>query len=92
MSSNCYAFLAIVAHYVRNDGQYGMNCSQFLNYVSLIFHVEELLIDFYELMGAHSGENMAAVVWSTLELYGIENRVHMSTAILTLFSLTIWQS
>ena len=60
---------------MRNDGQYGMNRTQFLNYVSLIFHVEELLIDFRELMGAHSGENMAAVVWSTLELYGIENRV-----------------
>ena len=52
-----------------------MNRAQFLNYFSLIFHVEELLIDFRELMGAHSGENMAAVVWLTLELYGIENRV-----------------
>ena len=60
---------------MRNDGQYGMNRAQFLNYVSLIFHVEELLIDFRELMGAHSGENMVAVVWLTLELYGIENRV-----------------
>ena len=28
-SSNCYAFLAIVAHYVRNDGQYGMSHLQF---------------------------------------------------------------
>jgi hypothetical protein len=52
-----------------------MSRLQFLNYFSLIFRVEELLIDFHELMGAHSGENMAAVVWSTLELYGIENRV-----------------
>jgi len=45
-----------------------MNRPQFLNYFLLIFRVEEL-------MGAHSGENMAAVVWLTLELYGIENRV-----------------
>jgi len=52
-----------------------MSHPQFLNYFSLIFCVEELLIDFRELMGAHSGENVAAVVWSTLELYGIENRV-----------------
>ena len=51
-----------------------MSCLQFI-YLLLISHVEELLIDFRELMGAHSGENMAAVVWSTLELYGIENRV-----------------
>ena len=28
------------------------------NYFLLIFHVEELLIDFCELIGAHSGENM----------------------------------
>ena len=60
---------------MRNDGQYGMSHLQILNYFLLIFRVEELLIDFRELMGAHSGENMAAVVWSTLELYGIENRV-----------------
>jgi len=46
-----------------------------LNHFLLIFCVEELLIDFHEFMGAHSGENMAAVVWSTLELYGIENKV-----------------
>jgi hypothetical protein len=46
-----------------------LQCLTFL----LIFCVEELLIDFCELMGAHSGENMVAIVWSTLELYGIEN-------------------
>ena len=49
-----------------------MICLQF----SLIFCVEELLIDFHEFMGAQSSENMAAVVWLALELYGIENRVH----------------
>jgi len=54
-----------------------MSHLQILNYFLLIFRVEELLIDFRELMGAHSGENMAAVVWSTLELYGIENRVRL---------------
>jgi hypothetical protein len=36
---------------------------------------EELLIDFRELIGEHSGENMAAVVWSTLELYDIQDKV-----------------
>ena len=38
--------------------------------------VVELLIDFRELIGEHSG-NMAAVVWSTLELYKIENKVNI---------------
>ncbi|KAJ6524012.1 hypothetical protein B0H19DRAFT_881884, partial [Mycena capillaripes] len=51
-SSNGYAFLAIVAHYVTNEGK-----------------LEELLIDFQELIGEHSGENMAEVVWKTLDDY-----------------------
>ncbi|KAJ6487538.1 hypothetical protein DFH09DRAFT_839390, partial [Mycena vulgaris] len=53
-SPNGYAFIAIVAHYITNDGK-----------------LEELLIDFRELMGEHSGENMAEVVWNTLEIYGL---------------------
>jgi len=52
-----------------------MSHLQGLLFFLLIFCVEELLIDFHELMEAHSGKNMAAIVWSTLELYGIENRV-----------------
>jgi hypothetical protein len=35
----------------------------------------ELLIDFRELLGEHSGENMAEAVWETLVMYGIEGRV-----------------
>jgi hypothetical protein len=36
---------------------------------------EELLIDFRELIGQHSGENMATAVWSTLETYNIQDKV-----------------
>jgi len=36
---------------------------------------EELLIDFHELVGEHSGENMAEVVWKTLEMYGLLGQV-----------------
>jgi hypothetical protein len=36
---------------------------------------EELLIDFRQLLGAHTGENMAAAVWETLETYGLKGRV-----------------
>ncbi|KAF4617983.1 hypothetical protein D9613_012957 [Agrocybe pediades] len=57
-SSNQYAFLAIVAHYVSNAGV-----------------LEELLIDFKELIGEHSGENMAATVWDTLQMYDITHKV-----------------
>jgi hypothetical protein len=36
---------------------------------------EEVLIDFHELHGAHSGDNMADALWATLEKYGIERKV-----------------
>jgi hypothetical protein len=39
---------------------------------------EELLIDFRELIGEHSGENMADAVWETLIMYGIEGRVDIT--------------
>jgi hypothetical protein len=39
------------------------------------YFIEELLIDFRELVGEHSGENMAEAVWETLKRYGIEGRV-----------------
>ncbi|KAJ7915708.1 hypothetical protein B0H13DRAFT_1871829 [Mycena leptocephala] len=42
MSNNGYAFLAIVIHYIGNDGK-----------------LEECPIGFQELVGEHSGENMA---------------------------------
>jgi hypothetical protein len=34
-----------------------------------------MLIDFRELVGEHSGENMAEAVWQTLELYGLLGQV-----------------
>jgi hypothetical protein len=37
--------------------------------------LEELLIDFRELLREHSGENMAEAVWETLAMYGIEGKV-----------------
>jgi hypothetical protein len=43
--------------------------------LGLISSSEELLIDFRELVGQHSGENMAAAVWATLETYDIQNKV-----------------
>ncbi|KAG1906511.1 uncharacterized protein F5891DRAFT_941811, partial [Suillus fuscotomentosus] len=36
---------------------------------------EELLIDFCELIGEHSGENMAQAVFETLELFGLKGQV-----------------
>ncbi len=38
---------------------------------------EELLIDFCELVGEHSGENLAHTVYETLNLYGLKGRVSL---------------
>ncbi len=39
-------------------------------------HLEELLIGFREIDGEHSGENLAEVVWETLLLYGLIEKVY----------------
>ena len=39
------------------------------------FSSEELLIDFRELIGEHTGENMAEAVWKTLTRYDIQDQV-----------------
>ena len=75
-SSNCYAFLAIISHYITNQGQCGECLNNFSYFTSKICPLaEEQLIDFRELIGQHSGENMAAAVWSTLETYDILSKV-----------------
>ncbi|KAF8999454.1 hypothetical protein BDQ17DRAFT_1172371, partial [Cyathus striatus] len=34
---------------------------------------EELLIDFQEMLGKHTGKNMASVIWKTLQIYGLDS-------------------
>ena len=73
-SKNQIAFLAIVAHYVTNDWRLGKPVSR----SSLCYPfnlLEETLIDFKELIGEHSGDNMADAVWDTLELYSLKDKV-----------------
>ena len=43
--------------------------------VMLIFLSEELLINFKELIGEHSGENIADIIWGVLNLYRITDKV-----------------
>lgn len=38
---------------------------------------EELLIDFQELVGEHSGENLAHAVYDTLSRYGLQGHVRL---------------
>ncbi|KAJ7801450.1 hypothetical protein B0H14DRAFT_2386347, partial [Mycena olivaceomarginata] len=58
-SSSGYAFLAIVAHYVTNSGKLNALLTS--------------MIDFRELIGDHSGDNMAEAVWETM--YGRKPRI-----------------
>lgn len=44
---------------------------QILCHFHLQEYVEEILIDFQKLVSEHSGENMAEVVWGTLQKYGL---------------------
>ena len=76
-SSNGYAFLAIVLHCVGNDGRLRLSsiCSQSARSLTLI--LEECLIDFIELHGAHTGENMADAIWQSLKSYGLIGKVCM---------------
>ncbi|KAJ8502691.1 hypothetical protein ONZ45_g11524 [Pleurotus djamor] len=37
--------------------------------------LEEVLIDFQEIIGAHSGANLAAVVWKTMNYFGLVGKV-----------------
>jgi hypothetical protein len=76
-SSNGYAFLAIVARYITKDFELGefVICS-FLHH-RLTLTVEEVLLDFQEIQGEHSGENLAHIVWNTIELYGLVNKVRL---------------
>ena len=61
-------------HYITNDWKLGLRLFQF-QFVNANHCIEELLIDFRELLGKHTGENLAEAVWCTMELYGLQGRV-----------------
>jgi hypothetical protein len=70
--------MAIIAHYVTKSGQLDglLDYSTQKRETNNIKNTsEELLIDFRELEGEHSGANMAEATWETLTRFGIENRV-----------------
>ena len=56
---------------------YWVSLTLLFNYfgVMLIFLSEELLINFKKLIGEHSGENMADIIWGILNLYRITDKV-----------------
>ncbi|KAJ3004761.1 hypothetical protein NUW54_g4661 [Trametes sanguinea] len=64
-SSNGYAFLAIVMHYVTNDWQLGTQSTTLIPLQESESASEHAI----------GGENMADVVWRTMAMYGITDRV-----------------
>jgi hypothetical protein len=44
--------------------------------------IEECLIDFRELLGQHTGENIADAVWDTLHTFGIQRKVNVNIFLL----------
>lgn len=74
MSSNGFAFLAIVMHYVNADWELGVwqLHSSICVLILMLPFIEEILIDFCELISDHLGENLATAVWDILDLYGLK--------------------
>ena len=54
---------------------------QLLSVCCAHYRLEEVLIDFKEITGEHSGANMASAVWETMELYGLKGKVQRSASI-----------
>ena len=75
-SGNNYGFLVIIVHYVNPDmGKLGMSLTVFIfGFTDPL--TEESLIDFYELLGQHTDENIADAVWDTLGTFGIQEKVN----------------
>lgn len=71
--------MAIIIHYIGNDGKLGLSPRSIIRAsITMLYSTEECLIDFRELIGEHSGENMAAAVWETVEKFGLIGRVGIS--------------
>ncbi|KAJ7868054.1 hypothetical protein B0H14DRAFT_2346720 [Mycena olivaceomarginata] len=62
----------MVLHWVNNSGDLGeTQFTRCFRWLISLHYAEECLIDFAELVGSHSGENMADTVWTTLEKFGL---------------------
>jgi hypothetical protein len=71
--------MAIDAHWITNQGKLRTQSVLFPFLVFISFS-EECLIDFRELIGEHSGLNMANAVWTCLDEYKITHRVRYFSA------------
>ncbi|KZW00765.1 hypothetical protein EXIGLDRAFT_794508 [Exidia glandulosa HHB12029] len=61
--------------FVSNEDELGMFSNSTTAGAGTYATQDEFLIDFREMTGAHSGENMADLVWKTMQLYGLPGKV-----------------
>ena len=66
-------------HYITNEWELGkvVSVSMFHNTLNAIY-LEELLIDFCELIREHSSTNLAPTVYETLSFFGLKGQVSWS--------------
>ena len=50
-----------------------------MSYVTDDWELEEVVLDFCEIVGEHSGDNLADTVWQTIELFGLQHKVAISS-------------
>jgi hypothetical protein len=81
-SSNGHVFVAIVAHWIDNNGKLRKPLLLLKFFRAMNRLAEECLIDFAELTGDHSGESLADAVWKTLDIYGLKGRVRITAPFL----------
>jgi hypothetical protein len=69
-------------HYISNDWNLCKPTNICLVTANTKKKTEEILIDFKELIGKHSGENMAEAVWEMLTKYGLKGKVSLNSGTL----------
>ena len=71
-------------HYVSNDWKLGKLLHHALSHSCRPrLLLEEVLIDFREVVGSHSGANLGEGVWDTIRNYGLEEKVNSNPRVRT---------
>lgn len=60
-----------------------------MHYVTEEWKLEEILIDFHELISEHTGANMAAVVYETITSLGLQGRVRTPCCFVLLMLISL---
>jgi hypothetical protein len=81
-SSNGHVFVAIVSHWIDNDGKLHKPLLLLKFFQIMNCLAKECLIDFAELTSDYSSESLADAVWKTLDTYGLKGRVRITAPFL----------